>query len=169
MRPGLLLLAALAACSTVETSYDFDRSTDFDRLKSYSWLEPKTDGADANPLVRQRVLRALEAGFAAKGYARQEAGGDFQVAVILRSRQRTEVRQSHYGYGYGYGWGGGRVDVYEYEEGSIIVDVIDPRADKAIWRGVARSAVPRNPTPEQTDKLVAEAVTKILENFPPPR
>jgi len=111
---------------------------------------------------------------AAAGYRKVEGGGaDFGVAAHLRSRQRVAVRDSGYAgpyYGYGYGhWVERRVDVYEYEEGSIILDVVDTNSNKLVWRGVATAAVPEHPKPEERTKLVIEAVEKLLAKFPPPR
>ncbi|MEM8883178.1 MAG: DUF4136 domain-containing protein [Planctomycetota bacterium] len=174
MRTGILACMLLVGCSTISTTYDFDPKADFSGLRSYSWRQPVTEAGDdkveeTNPLVVQRVKRALDTQLAANGFTRRERGGDFEIVFYLRSRERTEVRQSYgAGYGYRYGGWGGTVDVYQYEEGSLIVDVINPKTSDAIWRGVARSALPRNPTPEQTDKLINEAVEKILQNFPPP-
>jgi len=167
--PTALLL--LAACSSVSTSYDFDPDADFARLKAYAWVESAID-RDTDPLVLERVRRATDAGLAAAGYRKVESGGDFHVAAHLRSRQRVQVRDTGYAgpyYGYGYGhWGTRRIDVYEYDEGSIILDVIDAKTNKLLWRGIAKAAVPESPKPEELTKLVDEAVSKLLEDFPPP-
>jgi len=173
MRAILLPCALLASCSSVSTSYDFDPKADFAGLETYRWIESKVD-EDADPLVMRRVRRAVDDRLAAAGYRKVEGGGaDFGVAAHLRSRQRVAVRDSGYAgpyYGYGYGhWVERRVDVYEYEEGSIILDVVDTNSNKLVWRGVATAAVPEHPKPEERTKLVIEAVEKLLAKFPPPR
>ena len=172
MRLILTGLALLAGCSSVTTSYDFDPDAKFEGLETYRWIESKVD-EDADPLVLGRVKRAVDDGLAAAGYRKIESGGaDFGVAAHLRSRQRIAVRDTgyvgpYYGYGYAH-WVDRRVDVYEYEEGSLILDVVDAKTNKLVWRGVARAAVPENPKPEERTKLVNEAVTKLLADFPPP-
>lgn len=174
MRALTLGFALLAACSSVSTSYDFDPDARFDNLKTYRWLEgPKLDektGTSQDPLVLKRVRNAAIAQLGARGYQVVSSGGDFCVAARLRSRQRTRVTtmQSPYGARYGYGhWGAQDIDVYQYDEGSIVLDVVDKTGKNLMWRGVARAAVPQDPTPEQITKLVDEAVQKLIAAFPP--
>ena len=178
MRALTLGFALLAACSSVSTSYDFDPGANFDDLKTYRWLTVVTvdekAASDQDPLVLKRVERAVNQELGARGYQVVKSGGDFCVAARLRSRQRTRVTTTPtaygYGYRYGYGhWGSQNVDVYQYEEGSIVLDVVDKSGKNLMWRGVARAAVPADPTPEQITKLVDEAVQKLIAQFPPDR
>ena len=172
---GLAIL--LAACSGVSTSYDFDPEADFTKLSSYAWLPaPRKEKDDS--LVLARIHRATDRELAAKGYVAAESGADFLLAAHVGSRQRVQVTDWGYSYGIGYGHGGyygryvagpGRIDVYEYEEGSIVLDIVDAKTRKLLWRGVATAVVPDNPKPEQLDKLVNEAMKKVLAKFPPPR
>lgn len=165
MKTMLLLAPLLAACSSVSTSYDFDPKADFSGLKHYGWIPPNPKApAPRNPFARQRIEDAVNAELSKKGYT---LGGqaDFLVAAHTGSQQR--VRVTDYGYGYGY-WGGGRVDVYQYEEGTLIIDVISAKSKKLIWRGTATAAVPMSPSPEETTKLINEAVGKMMKDFPPP-
>jgi hypothetical protein len=60
------------------------------------------------------------------------------------------------------------VDVRQYEEGSLIIDIVDNAEDELVWRGVASKSLPSNPTPEKIDKIIDQVVTKAMENFPPP-
>ena len=65
---------------------------------------------------------------------------DFRVA--LHTGQQSKVRVTDYGYGYGVGrWGGGGLDVYQYQEGTLILDVVDAKTKKLMWRGTAIGVV----------------------------
>ena len=166
MRTLLLSASLLAACSSVSTSYDFDPKADFAGLKGYGWIAPNPrDPPPRNPFARQRIEAAVDAELEKKGYKRGDTV-DFLVAAHTGSQQR--VRVSDYGYGYGH-WGGSRIDVYQYEEGTLILDIIDAKSNKIMWRGSATAAVMPNPSPEETSKLINEAVTKLMRDFPPPR
>ena len=177
MRALTLGFVLLAACSSVSTSYDFDPDARFDNLKTYRWLTvvavDEKAPVDQDPLVLKRVERAVNQELGARGYQVVQSGGDFCVAARLRSRQRTRVTttSSAYGtrYGYGYGhWGPQDVDVYQFDEGSIVLDVVDTSGKNLMWRGVARAAIPDSPSAEQITKLVDEAVQKLIADFPPP-
>ena len=71
----------------------------------------------------------------------------------------------YYGYrGAGYA-GTGRVR--ENLQGTLVLDIIDVRAEEVIFRGWASKSLHSDPSPEKVRMYVTEAVEKILEDFPP--
>ena len=160
--PGLLLFA----CSSVSTNYDYDLSYDFSKLRSYRWADIPSK-ADADPLVIQRVGAAVEAQLKAKGYAMAEGEPDFLVAAHVGHRSRIQVNDFGYGYGPHRAWYGGGVDVYQYEEGTLVVDIADARKHELVWRGTATAVIDPGATPEERTEQVNEAVAKMFEQFPP--
>ena len=168
---GILLagLILLGGCAPISTNFDYDVSWDFDSLKTYQLLAPPTD-AEFSSLVQGRVTNAINSGLLARGYSAVDENPDFLVAYHVGSEEKIEV--SDWGYSYGrrggyYGARGTSVDVYQYQEGSLIVDFVDTKTHHLIWRGTARKVLATNPTPEQRTKTVNAAVEKILESFPP--
>ncbi len=55
----------------------------------------------------------------------------------------------------------------EYLEGTLILDIVDDRNSKLIWRGWASGALDHDPRPDKVRMYVNKAVRKILEKFPP--
>ncbi|HEX5135622.1 MAG TPA: DUF4136 domain-containing protein [Planctomycetota bacterium] len=162
-----LPLALLAACSSVSTNYDYDMSYDFSKLRTYRWADIPSK-ADADPLVVQRVGSAVEAELKAKGYAMAEGTPDFLVANYVGKHTKIQVNDWGYGYGpHGRWYGGGGLDVYEYEQGSLIVDVVDATTRQLVWRGTATAIVDPSSTPEEKTERIKEAVAKMFEDFPP--
>ena len=163
-----LPLVLLFACSSVSTNYDYDTSYDFAKLKTYRWADIPSQ-ADANPLVVQRVGAAVEAQLKAKGCAQADGAPDFLVATYVGRRTRIQVTDWGYGYGPHARWYGGGLDVYEYEEGTLIVDIVDARSKQLVWRGTATRIIDPEITPEERTERINEAVAKVFEDFPPPR
>jgi hypothetical protein len=58
--------------------------------------------------------------------------------------------------------------VDQYEEGTLFIDVIDPKRNTMIWRGSATARVTPDLTPEERETRIGEAVRAILAKFPPP-
>jgi len=56
----------------------------------------------------------------------------------------------------------------EIERGSIVVDVVSPAANKAIWRGSAAAKINRENNLEKRVARVNEVVAKMFEKFPVP-
>jgi hypothetical protein len=161
----------LGGCAPISTNFDYDVNWDYDSLKTYQLLTPPAT-SEINSLSRDRVTNAINSEFIARGYSEVDADSDFLVAYHAGSQDKIEV--SDWGYAYGgrgsyYGYGGRRtaVDVYQYQEGSLIIDIVDTETHKLIWRGTARKVLDTNPTPEQRTATVNAAVAKILEGFPP--
>jgi hypothetical protein len=57
--------------------------------------------------------------------------------------------------------------VTSYEEGTLIVDLIDYKTKQLVWRGVATKALETNPTPEQMDRNMAAVIDALFSKYPP--
>jgi hypothetical protein len=161
------------SCSPIyDVQYDYDQRADFTGLKTYDWL-PVPDKADIDSLDVTRIKTAVNAELRAKGLRMSSDHPDLLIAEHLGKKDKVKIRDWGYtyapvgGYWGGY-WGSGGVSVYEYEEGSLILDFVEAESKKMIWRGVAKAEVNNQATPEEREKLIKEAVQKILKNFPPP-
>jgi hypothetical protein len=176
---SILGLLALSACSTVSVNYDYDRSARLDRLETYRWASgPRAEGRDPrvdNPLMVSRIREAVERELAAKGFRKTSGTPDFYVAHHAAIESKIDVHTfpaaygpgfygPHYGWG---GWGGSYVDVYQYEEGTLILDIFEAKTKKLVWRGTGSRVVDPQAGPEKRDERVADAVRKILADFPP--
>jgi hypothetical protein len=81
-------------------------------------------------------------------------------------QERIEASGDPYGYGWGNGWVGGP-NIVTYDEGTLLIDFIDPKTRTMIWRGTASAVVNPDSSGEKKEELVREAVAKIMEQFPP--
>jgi hypothetical protein len=168
-----------AGCEpSVRVNTDYDRDVVFQDFKTYAWL-PEPAGAGFRPQLRNdlidaRVRRAVDRELAAKGLARTDpASADLGVTFYVSLAQTIQVDTvptAAYGYGYS-GWHGSMVAtetrVRQYEEGTLLLDIVDQKRKQLIWRGSGRTRVKESSTPEETDALVNTVVAKILSEFPP--
>jgi hypothetical protein len=131
------------SCSSVyDVQYDYDQRADFTGLKTYDWL-PVPDKADIESLDIARVKAAVNAELQAKGLIMTSGNPDLLIAEHLGTKDKVKVRDWGYSYapygGYWGGhWGSGGVSVYEYEEGSLILDFVDAES-KNKCLGVAKA------------------------------
>jgi hypothetical protein len=173
---ALVVSAGLAGCTNIKIAADYDPNASFEGLDSYAWLprpQPKTGDARLDStLVDQRVRRAVDSALAAKGIRLATERPRFLVAYNLALDKKIRVDTIHHGYGHGrYGWHGAYVAtdtrVREYEVGSIILDILEPRSRNLLWRGTASAKVTESASPEQREKRINQAVSRMLERFPP--
>ena len=162
------LLVAVMSCSSVyDVSYDYDKQTNFGGLKTYNWL-PKPPEAEIDSLNLERIRNAVNAQLESRGLRISSENPDFLIATHAGQKKQTIIIDRGYGSGPYWGaWGGGPVKTYSYEEGTLILDFVDAESKNLIWRGSARAALNPATTPEKKEKLISEAVEKILKNFPP--
>ena len=178
--------ALLFACSTLEVTTDYDPAAVFEGMKRYAWLpEPQKKTGDPriddNTLLDKRIRRAVDDVLALKGYTQSEANPDFLVGyhVSLDRRRSVQVLNDYYGYGPGWGYrygsayrpmgyvGPPEAYVYEYDEGTLILDIVKPGNRELMWRGAASDEVHFQKTPEEHEAQIREAVEAMLERFPP--
>jgi hypothetical protein len=175
---AVALAALLAACSTIKTVHDSDPSADFTRYRTWAWISdenliaPKAGEAPVSyvsPLDEQRIRRAVEADLSAKGYRKAErAEADLIVSFTIGTEEKTRVYSTPTGgyyddYGYGGWYGGSEVRTQQYTEGTLSVQFFERETKKAVWVGGGSKRVSRS---DDSEKVINEAATKILQKFP---
>ena len=150
-------IAAAAIASTIQ--YDYDREVDFSKWKLAVWrsLEKR-----AETMVDKRIVKAIEAGFAGRGYAMSDDRdqADFVIDYRLAAWQDVSLEGNFRRVGIG----GGYARVNREVMGALIIDVYDRKTGKLAWHGMVSDAL--DDDPDGADKRTAKAVEKLLKKFP---
>ena len=176
----LALLATVLGCSGIEVSQDFDPATSLSGLKTYDWksgTQEKTgDVRTDNPLLDARIRAAVDRSLSERGYQRvSNRTPDFYVGYQYTVRSKVGSDDAGIGVGFGIGSFGSHggigissgSGVSEYDEGTLVIDFIDPSNSDLIWRGTGTRRVSQHSDPEKRTKNINETVDKILAQFPP--
>jgi hypothetical protein len=168
-----IALALLTACSTVRVSVDYDPEEDFTTYSSYAWL-PQTPEATGHPradspMVQRRLRSGVDRALANKGFREVSSDPDFWVTFHMSVAQKLDVSTSYTPYRrYGYTMSIPETEVREYEEGTVIIDIVDARERELVWRGIGRGRLRRAaPEPEKQEEIANEVAAEILSAFPP--
>jgi hypothetical protein len=145
-----------------------------------------TDPMLNNSITNQQLRNDLVQGFQGKGYTLDSSNPDFEVAYYAGTKEKMDTTYWNpgpayrYGYrgfglrsnrfawawpyysGYGYGYPYGQVE--EYTQGTVIVDVIDPKTQELLWRGQGVATVSDDPAKYSQD--LSQSVNAILKKFP---
>jgi hypothetical protein len=169
----LSLSLLLSGCSMTTVNYDYDTDFDFSNLRHYGWLDTPAD-FPATEIVVQRIKNAVDQQMGAKGFKQVSESPDFLISLqgfIDIVRQGVESGTSYRGYGgYNRGYNRGydrRMEVYEYEEGTLTLTIINTASDTLIWQGKATGVIEPDRSTEAKEKRTQEVVAKLLANFPP--
>jgi len=179
---ALFVLAASPAVAQ-DVRYKFDNNAGFSKFKTYKWvpIEDATnkDAAKVEDLLDKQIKDAVDAELAKKGLIKTDADtADLYVGYLAGIG--TEIQFSSYnsGWGYGPGWSGSGwyrggsgmttgPNFYGIYVGQFAVDMNDSRSHTLVWRGVADKTIDPKAKPDEEQKNLAKAVSKLLKNYPP--
>lgn len=168
---AVALLALVATgCVTMNVASHLDRNANFAQYKTWDWgpadsLPTGDPRLDNNPFFKDYLEGAVEKQMAAHGFARAAAGAtpDLQVHYHANINHRFEVN----GVDRELGYYDSNVQVIEYEQGTLVVDVVDMASNQVVWRGWAQDSVQGViDNQARMQKQIDEAVTKMWRLFP---
>lgn len=174
-----LMLALFAACSGIPVSQDFEQGFDFSKLKTFAWEKNEDNEwglANSNELVDRRIRSAIENTFTGRQFSQVDLGkADFLVLYNVVVEQRISSSNVSGGVSVGRSTRGrhGSIgistgsQVRTYDQGTLMIDVIDVVSDKLVWRGVSTQALPDLSDPQRLTDHINATVAAILEQFPP--
>lgn len=183
-----ILLVTGCASGPPKPTVDYKQDYNFQPVGKIAFYDESGQVSGDNPLQLSdmqidRIDEALAYALRNKGMevVSDGAEADLLLSWHLVTQHKTDVRTYEtpaYGVGYGRYGGYNRYSMYScwsctttdvrvsnYTEGTFIVDMIDPRLRKSVWRGVIQSRLKGDMAEEQS-KLNA-AATAIFATFPP--
>jgi hypothetical protein len=176
--PLLLLLAGLANAQDVR--FNYDKTADFSKYKTYKWVEIK--GSDKDPMIDEQIRTACDAQLATKGLKKIDSdSADLFIGYQTAITTEKQVNSFSSDFGYGPGWGGyGRYGGYggmgsstststtsTLYVGALQLDFYDVGAKKTVFRAVGTKTIDTKAKPEKRQKNLAKALQKMLKEYPP--
>jgi len=166
------VLAGLTGCAGIATGFDYAPSVAIADLATFGWgardAYPTGDPRlDNNPFFEERVKGAVEDQLASAGLRRTDDDPRLLVHYHFHVSQRLDVYAIDRGEGYSLP-GGRDSATYVFDEGTLVVDLIDARTNSLVWRGWARSnleGVINDPV--RMHARIDDLVRKMFEGFPP--
>jgi hypothetical protein len=183
---GLTCVFGMAvAAQKLEIETNRDEKADFSTLKTYAWLPPapavkNTTDALSNPNLSQEVLgphivEAVDRQLARRGMTKVESKEAADALVAYFAALTVGFSRTYLGEYYGYvtGWGSPippglapTTSATIYEQGAVVVDVVDRASNRAIWRGVAKTRVHQDTKLPKRIERIDEAAEKMFQKFP---
>jgi len=184
---GALAVMATACSGGLSVSNDWDPNVDFANYQTFVVMDEATGGAQISSFISQRIKQSIADDLTAKGLRRVNSAdaADAAVGWQVTTEQRSSFSTVSTGWG-GYGWGGyggwyGRgmgmggmamttstTTEQRYTVGALVIAVFDVKKEEMIFTAEgSKELAGDNPTPEESQQRIDDAVQKILANFPP--
>lgn len=178
-----VLLTALYGCAP-RVTVDRNSEVNFSKYKTFAWMDSDVKAGQNplyyNQLATENVENTMSRVLADKGLKPVRSRPDLLVGYhfFVEDKTRTVAapnnafygpylgwgRWGYGGWGPGYwGWGGQQFAQEEYQAGTLVVDMVDARTRRLVWRGSVQDAV-GNPA-RIAERLTKEA-ERIVEKFP---
>jgi hypothetical protein len=181
---GALALAVAVVQAGVKVRAEFDKDYDFSKARTYGW---HPDGAgEVKMLMREggdpeqirarwepTIKDAVEKEMAKRGLVPATGGvPDLYLNYYFLSGPNSEAQTRGQFIGAVPPWG---VPDFEmtttslkiFEQGTLILDIIDGPKRQIAWRGIAEAEVNRQNTAAKREQRLREAVSELLKKYPP--
>ncbi|HEY0054997.1 MAG TPA: DUF4136 domain-containing protein [Pedobacter sp.] len=187
--PLMLSALILSACSSYNFYTVSNHKVEISKYQTYAWVpsgESKTSNYYENDIAEDRIVDAVNTELNARGFRVNNRKPDLLIKytavvdnksrvirdpVYYQAPARYVPRMGYYQgrqvYYYQYYrpfpiYAGTETRKVEFEEGNIVIDLIDRNSSKVIWRGVAKGEVNN---PEKAVKDIPKVVGKIFNRL----
>jgi hypothetical protein len=166
----------VAGCAPMRVSSHVDRERDFTRYRTFDWgpadaLPAGDPRLERNAFFQDHIQGAIERHMAARGFERTDPATAPDVRLHFHAviDRRIDVNLLDYQSGY-CSRSDCQAGVSRYEEGTLVVDMIDVRTNRLVWRGWAQDSV--EGVLDNQDRLarkIEDAVRLMFERLPAAR
>jgi len=172
---AIVLLSALAltrCATTMNVSSHMEPGLDLSKYRTFAWgaadaLPTGDPRLDKSPFFKDHMQGAVERGLALRGLE-LSAVDTPDLLIHYHANVTTRVDVNRVDRRYGYCSQGDCPDTVEYEAGSLVLDFIDARTNRLIWRGWGQNSFEGMfDNPDRLAKTIDQAVGRMLLRLPP--
>ncbi len=174
---AIISLLALAASARDKISVSYAKGFSFSQYKTYAWAE---HGAVAHPMLAANIVAAIDQELQARGLQRVTLNAKPDLVIQIYGSIDTDMTMYSNDPIYG---GTGGIPPFDPSEtgpafvgfygnttvtvrkGQMVVDLIDAKARKLVWRGMASESL-SSQDPEKIVDEVNGAISKMFKEYP---
>jgi hypothetical protein len=165
---GLIGVLATTACATMQVNSYLGVGEDITRYRTYHWAPPDPVSTgdprlDNNEFFRDRIQSAVDRRLGERGFAKTAAATP-DLVVHYHASVTQEVNAN--------GLDAPTItcencEPYVYDAGTIVVDLVDARTNRLVWRGWAEGSIDGAiDNQAYLERQIDESVAKIIERLP---
>ncbi len=158
---SFILILFSNCATTYHITSDYESETVFNNFKSYNYLNHDHNfPLGANLINQQRIEHAIESELGQLGYQKKD-NPDLLVSwfITVKSVTRVDYYYDHYSRWRFFAY----PSVYKYEEGTLVIDIIDKANNLVVWHGKTSDHVYEGMP--NVDKKIKRAVNAIFKQY----
>ena len=163
---GIITLFALTGCASMNVSSYVARGVDLREHRAYNWapVDARPTGdprLDNNRFFHERVQAAVDQQLTSRGFEKS-ASPDLIVHYHASVSQDIRITAGERS--------GGHCDECQpevYDEGTLLIDLVDARTNQLVWRGWAKDSIDGMIDNQKwMEQKIDEAVARIIKKLP---
>lgn len=170
---AFLAILATACATAITVSSHAAPGLNLTSYRTFGWgpadaLPTGDPRLDQSPFFKDHVQGAVEKQLGRRGFELRPAGTP-DLLIHYHANIATRINVNRVDLEYGYCTRDDcPTDVVEYEAGTLVLDIIDARSSRLLWRGWSQNSV-KDMLDDQDlmAKTIDEAVTRMLSRLPP--
>lgn len=154
----LLLPLFAAACNNVAYETFRDPEVDFARFQTFDWEAPPEPTTHE---TREKVLHeVIKAELVGKGLRFTAGAPDLLVAVNRTTEGQVHTRAS------GYEMRDGRIDRFQMQDGTLVIDLLVPGTNTVIWSCTASGVFRPDETMDERREFLTGVLAEMFADYP---
>jgi hypothetical protein len=174
----MALVLLVSSCGTsIKVTSDYNGKAAFGSYMTFNFKKSDSAMSDypalINPINQQRLENAISDQMSLRKYASSDAP-DLWISYYVKITEKTEYQATtsypyyggwgYYGHYYGYGHGWTTVQSYDYNVGTLVIDIVDARTNELVWYGVGTKVLKENNN--DPEGSINYAVSQIFNHYP---
>ncbi|MBD1390111.1 DUF4136 domain-containing protein [Neiella sp. HB171785] len=173
-----LMLILTGCASTPKVDSDYAEGFNFAHLKSFHLVPINNSTYTGQPgasLTEQRIEQSIKSYLTNRGMTEVPADqAEILVSYHVTTQDKTQIRsynnqfsygRSYYNRAWGYGWGND-IDVRQFTEGQLLIDLVNPATNNVVWRGIGTKRLKRSTTQDERIDTINEYVNAMFMQVP---
>jgi hypothetical protein len=167
----LSVFAILIGCSPqIAVFSDHDPDYDLGNYTTFDWGQKVKIEEGRNPLYYnemndKRIKAAVLEEMTMRGYQLTSDNSDLVLHYHIIIDDQSVVMPEPYGYYYSPYWTNMQTNVFSYQQGTLILDLMERKSQNLIWRGWAVTDIGQI-KPDQVNEIIITTITKIFKKYP---
>lgn len=162
------LLTVLTACASAPTTkVGWDENVTFGKFHTWAW---RPDGSIQDATWAKRCQDVLSDQLASVGLRQVPLDQNPDLWAVVHARLSEATAVVPYSADWGYAWGAwAPMDAYEVQipVGTLIIDLVDVKLKRIVWRGRAKGAIDPTKSNEAREQKLIAILQQLFAGFPP--
>jgi hypothetical protein len=159
----------LQPCYAAKVKANVQPGADLSRYKTYQWLPPriltKQGVVENDPVLVPAIKDAVNRQLTGHGLKEVAEGGDLQISAGALTGSVPQLEAVVFPGGQNLMYGTPIATMGRYnKEGTLIVNLIDAKAQKSVWIGMVTESLDNKPGSGQ--KKLPDAAAKLFKKYP---